>query len=237
MKKTIKLSIIVPVFNEEKSIREIIYSAKTAKIEAKTAKIVKEIIAVDDASTDQTPKILKKIKKEIKIKIFTHKKNQGKGAAVRIGLKHATGDIFIIQDADLEYNPKDYPKLLRPLINGKCEVVYGTRMRLKRPPEFYVSLLGNKLLTWSTNLLYVSNLSDVFVGYKAFTRQALEGIKLKSKGFNIEIELTAKFLKKGLKICEVPISYHGRSWREGKKITFTDGLQALFDVFRYKFKN
>lgn len=237
MKKTIKLSIIVPVFNEEKSIREIIYSAKTAKIEAKTAKIVKEIIAIDDASTDQTPKILKKIKKEIKIKIFTHKKNQGKGAAVRIGLKHATGDIFIIQDADLEYNPKDYPKLLRPLINGKCEVVYGTRMRLKRPPEFYVSLLGNKLLTWSTNLLYVSNLSDVFVGYKAFTRQALEGIKLKSKGFNIEIELTAKFLKKGLKICEVPISYHGRSWREGKKITFGDGLQALFDVFRYKFKN
>lgn len=237
MRKTIKLSMIIPVFNEEKTIAKIINYAKNAKIEAKNAQIVKEIVVVDDASTDQTPKILKKIKKEIKIKIFTHKKNQGKGAAVRTGLKHASGDIFIIQDADLEYNPKDYPKLLKPLINRECEVVYGTRMRLKRPPEFYVSLLGNKLLTWSTNLLYRSNLSDVFVGYKAFTKKALEGIKLKSKGFNIEIELTAKFLKKGLEIYEVPISYHGRSWREGKKITFKDGLQALFDVFRYRLKD
>lgn len=204
---------------------------------AKDAKIKEEVVVVNDGSSDQTPAILKELEKKGKIRIFTHKKNQGKGAAVRTGLKYTTGDVIIIQDADLEYDPANYQKLLEPIFNNRCQVVYGTRMRLKTTPEFYLSLLGNKLLTWTTNWLYGSNLSDVFVGHKVFTRKALEGIKLESRSFNIEIELTAKFLKKGLEIYEVPISYHGRSWKEGKKITFKDGFQALFDVFRYRLKD
>lgn len=238
MEKNLKLSIIIPVFNEEKTISEIIKRVKKVKLKTRKIKFEKEIVVVNDGSQDQTPKILQEIgKKDYKIKVFTHLNNQGKGAALRTGFRKAAGDIIIIQDADLEYNPDDYPKLIKALIAGKFQVIYGTRMRLKTRPQFYLSLFGNKMLTWSTNFLFGSHLSDVFVGYKAFKKQALEGIELKSNGFEIEIELTAKFLKKGLKIKEVPISYQGRSWQEGKKITFKDGLIALWSVFKYKFKN
>lgn len=197
---------------------------------------MKEIIVVDDASTDGTKRLLEKLAAKGKIKLFRHRQNQGKGAAVRTGLKKAAGDIFIIQDADLEYNPADFPKLLKPILTEKNQVVFGTRMRLKTAPEFYLSLFGNKLLTWSTNLLYGSRLSDVFVCYKAFTRYAISGLEVTSRSFNIEIELAAHFLKKGLEIAEVPISYHGRGWHDGKKITFQDGFQALLDVFRFRFR-
>lgn len=232
MNKIITLSILIPVFNEKKTIKEIIKRIKAVKL---PFGIRKEIIVVDDNSTDGSYDIVKKISGKEKIKLFHHNKNLGKGAAIRTALKKADGNIFIIQDADLEYHPKDYLKLIQPILEKKADVVYGNRMRLTTPFKFYLSLLGNKLLTLSTNLLYRENLSDVFVGFKVFTKKAIEGITLTSNTFNIEIELTAKFLKKGLKIYEVPISYHGRSWDEGKKITFSDGLFALFDVFKYKF--
>lgn len=227
-----KLSVIIPVYNEEKTIREII--SRVLKVNL-GKKITKEIVVVDDGSTDQTWEILKELSYKDKIKIFAHKKNLGKGAAVRTGIKKSTGEIIIIQDADLEYSPSDYPKLLKPIIKGETQIVYGTRMGIKVKPEFYLSFLGNKLLTWFTNLLFRRNLSDVFVCYKAFRRETLKGVSLRSNGFNIEIELTAKFLKRRVKIKEVPISYQGRSWREGKKINFFDGLISLLNVFYYRF--
>lgn len=227
-----KLSIIMPVYNEEKTIGKVINRVKEVNL---GKKITSEMIVIDDGSTDKTKDILKRLSKKDGIKILTHKENLGKGAAVRTGIKESMGDIIIIQDADLEYNPADYPKLLEPIIKKEAAVVYGTRMRLKSKPEFYLSLLGNKLLTWATNLFFGSSLSDVFVGYKVFRRDLLNGIELKSNGFNIEIELTSKFLKKRLKIKEIPISYQGRSWKEGKKINFWDGLVSLFCVFFYRF--
>lgn len=227
-----KLSIIIPVYNEEKTIKEIIDRVKNVDL---GNKISKEIIVVNDGSKDQTGEILKRLSLKEELKILTHKKNLGKGAAVRTGIKHCTGEMVIIQDADLEYNPRDYPKLVKPILQGKVKVVYGTRIKLKVTPQFYLSLLGNKLLTWSTNFLYGSSLSDVFVGYKVFRREVLSDLDLKSNGFNIEIELTAKLLKRDVKIDEVPISYQARSWREGKKINFWDGLISLFYVFYYRF--
>jgi glycosyltransferase involved in cell wall biosynthesis len=194
-----------------------------------------EIIVVDDRSTDKTYSILQQLARERNIRVVRHDTNQGKGAAIRTGLSKVTGDYIIIQDADLEYSPEDYPKLLAPLISKKADVVYGNRMRLTTPPEFYISLLGNKLLTFSTNMLFGSHLSDVFVGYKAFTKQSVAGLKLRSNSFDVEIELTAHFLKNKFRIVEVPISYHGRSWEEGKKITVAHGFDSLIKIFKYRF--
>lgn len=227
-----KLSIIIPVYNEEKTIEEVIRRVERVNL---GHKITKEIIVVNDGSTDRTPRILKRLSMGNRIRVFNHSRNLGKGAGVRTGIKMSAGDVIIIQDADLEYSPSDYPRLLEPILKKEVEVVYGTRMKVQVKPEFYLSFLGNKLLTWSVNLFFGSRLSDVFVCYKVFSRESLKGIKLKSNGFNIEIELTAKFLKKKLKIKEVPISYQGRSWREGKKINFRDGLISLLNIFYYRF--
>ena len=227
-----KLSIIIPVFNEEKTLEELVRRVKKTKLDRR---ISKEIIIINDGSTDKTKQILIKLSSENKIRVFTHKKNLGKGAAVRKGIKESTGEIILIQDADLEYSPYDYPKLLEPIISKKAQIVYGNRMWLGVKPEFYFSFLGNRLLTGFTNLLFGSQLSDVFVCYKAFRKEVLKGIELKSNGFNIEIELTAKFLKKKIKIQEIPISYQGRSWNEGKKISFWDGLVSLFCILYYRF--
>lgn len=234
MSKAAKVSILVPVFNEEKTVRRVIESV-LAQNYKKMSLGIPEIIVVDDRSTDKTYTILQQLERERNIRIVRHALNQGKGAAIRTGLSKVTGDYIIIQDADLEYSPEDYPKLLKPLVDRNADVVYGSRMRLTTPPEFYISLLGNKVLTYSTNMLFGSHLSDVFVGYKAFTKKSVEGLKLVSNGFDIEIELTAHFLKNKLRIVEVPISYHGRGWEEGKKITIAHGIDSFIKIFKYRF--
>lgn len=228
-----KLSIIIPVYNEKKTIEEIIRRVKSVKL---SLGVKKEIIVVDDYSTDGTREILKKITQP-GIKIFYHQKNQGKGAAVRTGLSHATGDYLIIQDADLEYDPQDIPRLLKPVLVGKAEVVYGSRFTGERRNMFFWHMMGNKFLSFVTNLLYNTTLSDMEVCYKLFSKNALEGVSLKKNRWGFDPEITVKVLKKGIKIYEVPISYAGREFSEGKKISWKDGLRILWVLFKYRFLN
>ena len=225
-----KLSIIIPVYNEEKTILEIIKKVKLKKI-------TKEIIVVDDASTDNTRKLLSKLKNG-SIKIFFHQKNQGKGAAIRTGLKHAIGDIILIQDADLEYNPKEYEKLLKPIIENKTKVVYGSRLEAIRKNlknMYKLHYVGNLFLTFLTNLLYSTNITDMETGYKVFRKEVIKDMRLRAKRFDFEPEITAKILKRGYKIKEVPIDFVGRNFNEGKKITWKDGIKALYYLIKYRF--
>ncbi len=229
------LTVIIPVFNEEATISEIIKRVKGVKL---PGNIKKEIIIVDDRSTDGTSKILKKIRG---IKLFTHNTNLGKGAAVRLGMSKARGDIILIQDADLEYSPGDYPRLIKPILDKKTGVVYGTRLRnypLKLFGEnhtpFFTHYLGNKLLTGATNILYGENLTDMETCYKVISRQVNKKLKLKSNRFEFEPEVTAKILKMGYKIYEVPIKVTPRGYDEGKKITWKDGFIAIWTLIKYR---
>jgi glycosyltransferase involved in cell wall biosynthesis len=222
-----KLSIVVPTYNEAKTIKEIIRQIKAVKLPWQ-----KEIIVIDDCSTDQTPKILKKI---TDIKFIRHSHNQGKGLAIRTGIKQATGDYVIIQDADLEYDPREYQLLLQPVIDGKAKVVYGSRFTGQRRNMFFWHWVGNKFLTLVTNVLYNTTLSDMETCYKLIPRQLLLDLKLKAKRFEFEPEVTAKILKQKIRIWEVPISYAGREFDEGKKISWKDGLPALWTLIKYRF--
>jgi len=226
-----RLSIIIPVYNEEKTIEEIIRRVSAVKM----PEIEKELIIVDDYSTDGTRKILNNLKKKYpKIKIYYHQQNQGKGAAVRDGIKLATGDLIIIQDADLEYDPQDIPKLLKPILEGKAQVVYGSRFTGERRNMLFWHWMGNKLLTLVLNILYNTTLSDMEVCYKLFTRKAFGGITLKENRWGFDPEITVKFLKKGIRIYEVPISYAGREVWEGKKISWKDSFRILWVLMKYK---
>ena len=228
-----KLSIIIPVYNEEKHILEVIGKVKKVKLN----NIIKEIIVVDDFSTDSTKKILSELK-DSSLKIFFHQKNHGKGAAIRTALKHATGDIILIQDADLEYNPKEYPKLLKPIIENKTKVVYGSRLEtIKKDLKnmYKLHYIGNIFLTLMTNLLYGTKITDMETGYKVFRREVIKDMKLRAKRFDFEPEITAKILKKGYKIKEVPIDVVARKFNEGKKITWRDGVKALYYLIKYRF--
>ena len=222
-----KLSIIIPVYNEERTIAEIIRRVKAVSLE----NIEKEIIVVNDGSTDHTPEVLEDVNG---IRLFTHTKNSGKGAAIRTGLKESTGDLFIIQDADLELNPADFPKLLAPLLSGKFEVVYGSRY-LNGPHVNLLSMLANTAVTWTANILYGLHITDEATGYKVFTRKVLDSIRLKCTHFEFCPEFTAKVSKKGFKIYEVPVSYHYRSPEEGKKVGWKDGFEALWTLLKYRF--
>ncbi len=235
-----KLSIIIPVFNEEKTIEEII--KKVALVEIPD--VIKEIIVVDDGSTDTTASEIRNSKFEIRnLKIFHHKKNQGKGATVRTGIKHATGDYILIQDADLEYNPEDIIRLMGPIKGGEAQVVYGTRLnRLpnifkdEKKPLFFIHYFGNRFLSLVTSLLYGQWITDMETGYKIFPRDAVEKITLHSRRFDFEPEITAKLLKQGYKILEVSISTIPRGYAEGKKLhTFEDGSIALWTLLKYRF--
>ena len=206
--------------------------------------IPKEIILVDDASKDESRKILTRLQEENarvkdplnQIKVFFQPVNQGKGAALKTALSHVTGDIVIVQDADLEYDPKDYPSLLAPIQAGQADVVYGTRFAGggAHRVHFFWHSMGNRMLTLLSNMLTNLNLSDMEVGYKVFRAEVLKGIELKSKRFGFEPEITVKLAKKGCRFYEVPISYHGRTYEEGKKITWKDGVAALYYMIRFR---
>jgi len=226
----VNLSVVIPVYNESKSIRKIVD-------EVKATNLVSEIIIVDDYSDDGTRDVLKEIAKGPKIKVVYHDKNSGKGAAVRTGIKHITGDIMIIQDADLEYSPADYSALISPIVNGVADVVYGSRMTGGKPQRVHMfwHKIGNNFLTLLTNVLFNTTLSDMETGYKVFKREVIQGMRLKSNRFCIEPEITAKVFKnKRLRVYEVPISYYGRTYEEGKKITWRQGLSAIVALIWYR---
>ena len=220
------LSIIIPAFNEAAFLPEVIRRVGEAPYD-------KEIIIVDDGSTDGTREYLKGLVSE-GIKVIVHEKNMGKGAAMRTGIAVASGDVVIVQDADLEYDPKDYPVLLEPIMQGKADVVYGSRF-LGGPHRvlFFWHSIGNSLITLISNMFTDLNLTDMETGYKAFRKKVFETITIESNRFGFEPEITAKVAKKGFRIYEVPISYSGRSYQEGKKITWKDGFKAIFTVLKY----
>jgi dolichol-phosphate mannosyltransferase len=226
------LSVIIPVYNERDTILKILEKVKSVKID----KIDKEIIIVDDFSTDGTREILESLKgKDEKLKIIFQKKHVGKGFAIRTALKFVEGEIVLIQDADLEYDPNEYPKLIEPILEGKAKVVYGSRVFKKNPKASIIFYIGGRFLSFLTNLLYGTNITDEPTGYKVFSTDVLKSIDLKCLGFEFCPEVTAKVAKKGYKIYEVPINYNPRSIKEGKKIRFKDALKAVFTLIKYRF--
>ncbi|MCL4502552.1 MAG: glycosyltransferase family 2 protein [Deltaproteobacteria bacterium] len=226
-----KLSIVIPVYNEKDTLEEIFRLVQLTPY-------TKEIIAVDDASSDGSRDILRRLAGEYEdVKVFYHDRNQGKGAALRTGFAQVTGDVVIIQDADLEYRPMDYPALLAPLEQNLADVVYGSRMIGGGPHRvlFFWHYMGNRCVTTLSNMFTNLNLSDMEVGYKVFKAEVLKGLQIKCNRFGVEPELTAKIAKAGWRIYEVPIQYHGRDYAHGKKITWRDGLAAVCHIIRFRF--
>ncbi len=225
-----RLSIVIPVFNEVRTIEEIL-----RRVQSVDAGLDKEIIVVDDGSTDGTREILERLS-STSIKVFFHEKNTGKGSALQTGFAKAGGDIVLVQDADLEYNPREYPQLLEPILDGRADVVYGSRF-LGGPHRvlFFWHYVGNRILTTFSNMLSNLNLTDMETCYKVFRKDVLQRIKLKAKRFGFEPEITIKLAKLKCRFYEVPISYSGRDYSEGKKIGWKDGLAALFHLIRFKF--
>ncbi|MBX9689599.1 MAG: glycosyltransferase family 2 protein [Candidatus Obscuribacterales bacterium] len=229
-----KLSILIPIFNEEKTLVQVLEMVSKAD----SAGLEKELILVDDGSTDGTREILASLDTaKYSCRIYYHEKNQGKGAALRTAQSHASGDIIMIQDADLEYSPDEYPALLKPILDGKADVVYGSRLsggKITRAFKFS-HYLGNKFLSLLTNVLYDSTLTDMETCYKVFKAEVFKKVKIKSNRFDFEPEITAKILKQGVRIYELPISYFGRDYAEGKKITWKDGFGAIWALIRFRF--
>lgn len=230
-----KISIIVPIYNEVNTLAQILQKIE----ETSFCDLEKEIILVDDSSFDGTTDLLKGYEESGKYKIFYHETNQGKGAAIKTAMEQMTGDIMVIQDADLEYEPKDYSELLPLILEGKADVVYGSRLSGGKPSRsfMFTHLLGNKLLTLITNILYNTTLTDMETCYKAFRTDFLKGIVIKSKRFDFEPEITAKVLKRNARLYELPISYYGREYSEGKKITWCDGLHAIAALVKFRFSD
>jgi glycosyltransferase involved in cell wall biosynthesis len=224
-----KLSVVVPVFNERTTVVEIMRRMRTVELP-----IDREFVIVDDGSSDGTQQVLSQLG-DSTVKVVKHTANRGKGAAIRTGLEHVTGDLVLIQDADLEYDPEDWPKLLAPVFRGKATVVYGSRFTGERRNMLPVHWMGNRLLSLTTNLLYNTTLSDMETCYKLFDRRVLDGITIRSDRFDFEPEVTAKVLRQGVRIYEVPISYTGREVDEGKKITWRDGFAALYALVKFRF--
>ena len=234
------ISIIVPVYNEEKTVKEILEKINELDFWSKNTNLSKEIIVVDDKSIDGTIEKLKNLKNSGKIdNLIFHEINQGKGAAIRSGLKEAIGEIIITQDADLEYDPKDYSRLIKPIIDGKADVVYGSRFLGGTSDGhrvlYFWHRVANSILTLFSNILTDMNLTDMETGYKAFKKDSLKNITLKENRFGFEPEITIKLAKKRLRFFEVSVSYNGRTYEEGKKIGLKDGIRALYCLIRYKF--
>jgi glycosyltransferase involved in cell wall biosynthesis len=246
--KSLKLSIIIPVYNEVDTLRELLRRVRAVKVVVPTGfdidgnsgqsvRLEKEIIVIDDGSKDGSREILQEEAAQGDLRAFYHQHNQGKGAAVRTGFQNATGDFLVIQDADLEYDPREYRLLLQPILEGRASVVYGSRFR-GGPTKtmFFMHMLGNRFLTLVTNILYDTILSDMETCYKCFRSEVIRDIPLRARGFEFEPEVTAKVLKRGHRIYEVPISYTGREFEEGKKINpWRDGLKAIWTLIKYRF--
>ncbi len=226
-----KLSVVIPVYNENKTIQEIIKRVQATGL-------ADEIVAVDDGSTDGSRDILASMHRDGNIKVVYHERNQGKGKAVRTGIQNASGELVIIQDADLEYDPREYPNLLRPIQEGIADVVYGSRfLGAGRRPVLFWNMVANKILTLVTNILYNNILTDMETGYKLFRRQVVENMNLHAHGFEFEPEFTAKILKKKVRIYEVPITFNPRDYSEGKKIKLRDAFIAMWTLVKYRFVN
>jgi glycosyltransferase involved in cell wall biosynthesis len=226
----LELSVIIPVYNERDTIAEVIRRVQAQPYET-------EIIVVDDASTDGTRELLQQTDWPASVHVFYHEKNRGKGAAIRTALPLASKDIILIQDADLEYNPSDYATVLRPILDGVADVVYGSRFLGTHRSFMLHHYVGNKFLTLLTNVLYNNILTDMETGYKAFRAPVLRGVTIRSSRFDFEPEITAKVLKRGYRIYEVPIYYAGRDYADGKKITWRDGVAALWALVRFRFSD
>jgi glycosyltransferase involved in cell wall biosynthesis len=224
-----KLSVIIPVYNEVESIEVILRRVNDTKL-------VSEIVVVDDGSRDGTRDKLKALDGRNNVRVILHEKNRGKGAAVRTGMQAATGEILLIQDADLEYDPRDFPELLRPIEEGVADVVYGSRFlgRAHRVTMFW-HLVANKLLTLMTNILYNTILTDMETGYKVFRREVISGMTIRANSFNFEPEFTAKILKRNYRIFEVPITFNPRDYTQGKKIKLHDAFEAVWALLKYRF--
>lgn len=241
-----KLSVIIPAYNEIDTIASILAKVRAVPLtltvwggadHEEVITLEREIIVVDDGSTDGTRDFLDSLRKTPDITIVFHEANQGKGAGVQTGLQHATGDILLIQDADLEYDPRDYPALLLPILEKRTKVVYGSRFR-GGPTKamFFWHMLGNRFLTFVTNILYNTILTDMETCYKVFTREVAEKLALKAKGWGFDPEITVQILLRKYRIYEVPISYTGREFEEGKKISWKDGLTVLWTLVKYRLR-
>lgn len=224
-----KLSVIIPVYNEVESIKTILKRVQDTKL-------VHEIVIVDDGSKDGTRDVLKELDGKDGLRVILHEKNQGKGAAVRTGMAAAKGEVLLIQDADLEYDPRDYPELLKPIEEGLADVVYGSRFlgRAHRVTMFW-HMVANKSLTLLTNILYDTILTDMETGYKVFRREVIEGMVIRANSFNFEPEFTAKILKRKYRIFEVPITFNPRDYSQGKKIKLHDAFEAVWALIKYRF--
>jgi glycosyltransferase involved in cell wall biosynthesis len=240
-----KLSIIMPVYNEIGTITQILRRVRAVQLKVPVGygpddgtviEFEREVVVVDDGSTDGTREILRRLEGEPNLRLVLHERNQGKGAAVRTGLQHASGDMMLVQDADLEYDPRDYVALLQPIVEGRSQVVYGSRFR-GGPTKamFFWHMIGNRGLTLVTNVLYNTILFDMETCYKVFTREVAEQLNLRAPGWGFDPEITAQILRRGYRIYEVPISYTGREFEEGKKISWRDGLIVLWTLIKYRF--
>ena len=234
-----KLSVVVPVFNERKTLVEVLRRVAATPYE-------KEIVVVDDGSSDGTRELLDSVVEDpgafglsgVTLRAFFHGENMGKGAALRTGFTQVGGDVVLIQDADLEYDPRDYAAMLQPIVEGKADVVFGNRFHGGSHRVLYFwHYVGNRVVTTMANMITNLNLADIEVGYKVFRRDVLDRIRLRSRRFGCEPELTVKVAKLGCRVYEVPIAYHGRTYAEGKKITWKDGLAALYSLLRFRFRD
>jgi glycosyltransferase involved in cell wall biosynthesis len=233
-----KLSIVIPTFNEERTLTDVIEAVRSVDLSGVAPAMERELVIVDDGSADGTADILARFAECPDIRVLRHQTNRGKGAAIRTGFAAARGDVIIIQDADLEYDPVEYPRLLEPIVGGRADVVYGSRLSGGRPQRVYLfwHMVGNRMLTLLTNILFNSTLTDMETGYKVFRREVVEGMRLRENDFRIEPEITAHVLKDpALRVYEMPIAYYGRSYDEGKKITWRDGFTAIATLLRCRF--